>query len=157
MERQTRTPLHARAAAAFAEPAFLRKLGMEQSASALFSGADWRRLLRGITPIRGRISCAGALEVFRPLLDQVAPEPPEGWLAYSYQAARALLFPARRGAHLRPVGRCPVLSPVSPGPAGRGAGRCALRLRLDFDFCTEEELLHSAAAGGIPSVPPPVP
>ena len=99
MERQTRTPLHARAAAAFAEPAFLRKLGMEQSASALFSGADWRRLLRGITPIRGRISCAGALEVFRPLLDQVAPEPPEGWLAYSYQAARALLFPAADGEH----------------------------------------------------------
>ena len=147
MERQTRTPLHARAAAAFAEPAFLRKLGMEQSASALFSGADWRRLLRGITPIRGRISCAGALEVFRPLLDQVAPEPPEGWLAYSYQAARALLFPAADGEHTSAQwdGALCFLQFLQ---VLLDAERAAVPFDfwLDFDFCTEEELLHSAAA-----------
>ena len=147
MERQTRTPLHARAAAAFAEPAFLRKLGMEQSASALFSGADWRRLLRGITPIRGRISCAGALEVFRPLLDQVAPEPPEGWLAYSYQAARALLFPAADGEHTSAQwdGALCFLQFLQ---VLLDAERAAVPFDfwLDFDFCTEEELFHSAAA-----------
>ena len=79
MERQKDLPLHIQAADAFAEPAFLQKLSMDQAAAAsLFSGADWHQLLRGMGPIEHRIACADALDVFRPLLDRIAPEPAEG-------------------------------------------------------------------------------
>ena len=95
MERQLGKPLHIQAAEAFESPAFLQKLGMARAdAERIFGGADWHQLLRDLVPIRGRISCADALAAFRPLLDQVAPDPAEGWLSYAYQVARALLYPA---------------------------------------------------------------
>ena len=76
MERQLGKPLHIQAAEAFESPAFLQKLGMARAdAERIFGGADWHQLLRDLVPIRGRISCADALAAFRPLLDQVAPDP----------------------------------------------------------------------------------
>ena len=98
-------------------------------------------------PIRGRISCADALAAFRPLLDQVAPDPAEGWLSYAYQVARALLYPASDPGHTS---------------AQWDGALCFLQLLqvlfdaertclpfdfwLDFEFCTEEELSHSGVA-----------
>ena len=100
MERQLGKPLHIQAAEAFESPAFLQKLGMARAdAERIFGGADWHQLLRDLVPIRGRISCADALAAFRPLLDQVAPDPAEGWLSYAYQVARALLYPASDPGH----------------------------------------------------------
>ncbi|CAN4049584.1 hypothetical protein LEFCBN_LEFCBN_12135, partial [Dysosmobacter welbionis] len=89
------------------------------------------------------MSCADALAAFRPLLDQVAPDPAEGWLSYAYQVARALLYPASDPGHTS---------------AQWDGALCFLQLLqvlfdaertclpfdfwLDFEFCTEEELSH---------------
>ena len=148
MERQLGKPLHIQAAEAFESPAFLQKLGMARAdAERIFGGADWHQLLRDLAPIRGRISCADALAAFRPLLDQVAPDPAEGWLSYAYQVARALLYPASDPGHTS---------------AQWDGALCFLQLLqvlfdaertclpfdfwLDFEFCTEEELSHSGVA-----------
>ena len=148
MERQLGKPLHIQAAEAFESPAFLQKLGMARAdAERIFGGADWHQLLRDLVPIRGRISCADALAAFRPLLDQVAPDPAEGWLSYAYQVARALLYPASDPGHTS---------------AQWDGALCFLQLLqvlfdaertclpfdfwLDFEFCTEEELSHSGVA-----------
>ena len=148
MERQLGKPLHIQAAEAFESPAFLQKLGMARAdAERIFGGADWHQLLRDLAPIRGRISCADALAAFRPLLDQVAPDPAEGWLSYAYQVARALLYPVSDPGHTS---------------AQWDGALCFLQLLqvlfdaertclpfdfwLDFEFCTEEELSHSGVA-----------
>lgn len=132
----------------FQEPAFLRKLGMNRSdALRLFGGADWSALLSSLLPVHERVSCAAALEAFRPLLDQLTPEPSEGWLHYAYQVASALLFPAADHTHTS---------------AQWDGALCFLQFlqelfalersqlpfdpRLDFSFCTQEELRGSSAA-----------
>ena len=148
MDRQTGTPLYLQTAEAFVEQDFLQRLNMSRAdADQLFSGVDWRQLLRDVTPIQRRISCAGALAAFRPLLDRVAPEPAEGWLPYAYQVARSLLYPAADPVHTA---------------AQRDGALCFLQFLqvlfdaerfclpfdfwLDFDFCTEKELRHSGVA-----------
>ena len=148
MERQKDLPLHIQAADAFAEPAFLQKLSMDQAAAAsLFSGADWHQLLRGMGPIEHRIACADALDVFRPLLDRIAPEPAEGWLDYAYQVSRALLYPVSDPGHTSAQwdGALCFLHFLQ---VLLDAERAALPFDfwLDFDLCTEEELAHSSVA-----------
>ena len=148
MERQLGKPLHIQAAEAFEAPAFLQKLGMARAdADRIFGGADWHQLLRDLAPIRGRISCADALAAFRPLLDQVAPEPAEGWLPYAYQVARALLYPAPDPGHTSAQwdGALCFLQLLQVLVA---AERACLPFDfwLDFEFCTEEELSHSGVA-----------
>ena len=88
------TPLYIRIAAAFSAPEFLQKLEMGQAeATALFRRTDWKWALRKLVPLSSRVSCSAALEAVSPLLRQIAPAPAEGWLAYTYQAARSLLYP----------------------------------------------------------------
>ena len=140
--------LYPRMNRAFEEDAFLRKLRMTRSdAARLFGAADWNRLLAPLLPAGGRLSCAQALEAFRPLLDALAPEPDEGWLTYTYQAASSLLYPQEDRAHTAPQ---------------QDGALCFLQfLRelfdieretlpfdpwLDFTFCTEEELADSGVA-----------
>ena len=133
---------------AFREEALLRKLARPQAdAAALFSGLDWRGTLAPLLPIRERLTCAQALEPFRPLLDAIAPEPEEGWALYAYRVACSLLYPQEDPAH---------------SPAQRDGALCFLQfLRtlfdaerqalpfdpwLDFAFCTEGEQAASAVA-----------
>ena len=140
--------LYPRMNRAFEEDAFLRKLRMTRSdAARLFGAADWNRLLSPLLPVEARLSCAQVLAVFHPLLDMLAPEPAEGWLAYTYQVASSLLYPQDDRAHT--------------APQWDGA-LCFLQfLRelfdleretlpfdpwLDFAFCTEEELADSGVA-----------
>lgn len=98
--RQSGPALWTEMAEAFEERNFLRKLGMTRSdVERVFGAVDWRQILAPFTPLRTRVSCAAALESFRPLLLSLAPEPPEGWLRYAYQVALSLLYPAADHSH----------------------------------------------------------
>ena len=100
MGQYTNDLLYTQMAEAMRAPSFLKKLGMNRAdAAGLFGNADWQNLLGDLLPIRGRLTCGQALEAFRPLLDRMAPEPPEGWLRYAYQVATALLYPAADHDH----------------------------------------------------------
>ena len=148
MDRQTGAPLYLQAAEAFTEQTFLQRLNMPRAdAERLFGGADWHQILRDITPIQRRISCAAALAAFRPLLDRVAPEPAEGWLPYAYQAARSLLYPAADPGHTA-AQRDGALCLLQFLQVLFDAERTCLPFDfwLDFDFCTEEELRRSGVA-----------
>ena len=97
MERNT---LHQRMADCFSEESFLRQLDRDRtSMTRLFSNVDWERLLYPLMPVEHRLTCAQALTAFRPLLDAIAPQPPEGWLSYTYRTASSLLFPVEDTAH----------------------------------------------------------
>lgn len=137
--------LYSRINGVFLEDRFLHKLRMSRhDISNLFGSADWNRLLSSLLPVTERISCAQALAAFRPLLGAIAPEPPEGWLAYTYQTAVSLLYPQADREHTA---------------AQRDGALCFLQfLRelfdlereslpfdpwLDFAFCTESELAVS--------------
>ena len=140
---ESHNSLYANLAAAFSQESFLQKLSRPDEAPP--RETDWRGRLAPLLPIRTRISCAEALEVFCPLLS--APEPEEGWLSYVYRTAVSLLFPRDGDAYL---------------PRQRDAALCFLQFLqvlfdaerealpfdfwLDFAFCTEEELRRCAAA-----------
>ena len=147
MVRPMDIPLQSRAAA-FAAPAFLKKLTMSHAdAERLFAPVDWCGLWRDLAPTERRVSCAAALDAFRPLLDRISPEPAEGWLSCAYETARSLLYPAADAGHTA---------------AQRDGALCFLQflqvlfdlervslpfdLWLDFELCTEEELSHSGVA-----------
>ena len=133
---------------AFQEEDFLRKLACPQAdAAALFGAVDWKRRLAPLLPIRERISCAGALEVFRPVLKDLAPEPEEGWALYAYRVAASLLYPQASPART-PAQRDGALCFLQFLRTLFDAERAALPFDfwLDFAFCTEEELKTSAAA-----------
>ena len=147
MVRPMDIPLQSRAAA-FAAPAFLKKLTMSHAdAERLFAPVDWCGLCRDLAPTERRASCAAALDAFRPLLDRISPEPAEGWLSCAYETARSLLYPAADAGHTA---------------AQRDGALCFLQflqvlfdlervslpfdLWLDFELCTEEELSHSGVA-----------
>ena len=147
MVRPMDIPLQSRAAA-FAAPAFLKKLTMSHAdAERLFAPVDWCGLCRDLAPTERRVSCAAALDAFRPLLDRISPEPAEGWLSCAYETARSLPYPAADAGHTA---------------AQRDGALCFLQflqvlfdlervslpfdLWLDFELCTEEELSHSGVA-----------
>ncbi|WP_243416590.1 nicotinate-nicotinamide nucleotide adenylyltransferase [Oscillibacter valericigenes] len=147
MVRPMDIPLQSRAAA-FAAPAFLKKLTMSHAdAERLFAPVDWCGLCRDLAPTERRVSCAASLDAFRPLLDRISPEPAEGWLSCAYETARSLLYPAADAGHTA---------------AQRDGALCFLQflqvlfdlertslpfdLWLDFELCTEEELSHSGVA-----------
>jgi len=130
---------------AFQEEAFLRKLTLSaETLTGFLEKTDWSSAA-ALFPRQKRISCSEALEGFLPLLEQIAPEPEEGWLACAYQTAVSLLYPREE----------------QPSPQRNGA-LCLLQgLRtlfdierqvlpfdpfLDFAFCTTQELTDSDAA-----------
>ena len=146
--RQSGPALWTEMAAAFEETGFLRKLGMSRSdVGRIFGNVDWRQVLSPLIPIRSRLSCAAALEVFRPLLTPLAPEPPEGWLRYAYQVVLSLLYPAADQGHTSAQwdGAMCYLQflQVLLDAEGRSL---PFDPWLDFAFCSEEELSDSAAA-----------
>ena len=146
--RQNGPALWTEMAEAFEETDFLRKLGMSRSdAQRIFDGVDWRQLLSPLLPIRSRLTCAGALEAFRPLLMSLAPEPPEGWLRYAYQVASSLLYPAADTRHTSAQwdGALCFLQFLQVLFA---AERRTLPFDpwLDFAFCTDAELAQSGVA-----------
>ena len=97
--------LHIQMAETFGEEGFLRKLAMNRTdLSSRLDAVNWEEILSPLTPITERISCAQALEAFRPVLTGIAPEPDEGWLACAYRTASSLLYP-QEGRHCTPAQR----------------------------------------------------
>ncbi len=146
MEKQD--ALGAAVAAAFVEKTFLRKLGMNRADAVRFlGGADWPRVLAPLTPISARISCADALAAFRPVLDALSPEPPEGWMRYAYQVASSLLYPAADHAHTSAQWDGALCYLEFLQTLFAAERRCLpFDPWLDFAFCTEEELQESGVA-----------
>ena len=133
---------------AFQEEAFLRKLSRPRADTEALPGSpDWPALLAPLLPIRERISCERALKAFRPALDAVSPEPPEGWALYAYRTAVSLLYPQEDSDHT-PRQRDGALCFLQFLQILFDAEREALPFDfwLDFAFCTEEELKASAVA-----------
>lgn len=146
--RQNGPALWTEMAEAFEETDFLRKLGMSRSdAQRIFDGVDWRQFLSPLLPIRSRLTCAGTLEAFRPLLMSLAPEPPEGWLRYAYQVAVSLLYPSADRSHTSAQWDGALCFLQFLQVLLRAEGR-ALPFDpwLDFAFCSEEELSDSGVA-----------
>lgn len=148
MDAQHLTPLSDLARDLLLEESFLRKLGIRREASVRLLGhVQWDQLTALLEPITGRISCAQALEAFRPLLDAIALEPAEGWLAYTYQVARYMLYPEADCTHTSAQwdGAFCFLQFLQ---AVFTAEREALPFDpwLDFAFCSPEELSTSAVA-----------
>ncbi len=148
MEHNLALEAGAALAQAFDEPAFLRRLRMNQAdVRRLLETVNWGAALRPMLPFRQRLTCRQVLELCRPMLDAAAPEPEEGWLAFSYRAAVGLLYPEPDRKH------------SAPQMDGALCFLQALRAlfdmerrdlpfdpRYDFDFCSEEEIQHSFAA-----------
>lgn len=140
--------LHIQMAETFGEEGFLRKLAMNRTdLSSRLDAVNWEEILSPLTPITERISCAQALEAFRPVLTGIAPEPDEGWLACAYRTASSLLYP-QEGRHCTPAQRDGALCFLQFLRQLFDAERRALSFDfwLDFAFCTEEELADSGVA-----------
>lgn len=128
--------------AAFVEKHFLQKLYMpKKKASSLVRQAEWEKSLEGMFPMYRRLSCAELLELSRPLLSHVAPEPPEGWMAYAYAAATRLLFPEEDLAHSAPQhdGAICYLN-ILQVFLNEERKNLPFDRSLDFAFCTDKEL-----------------
>lgn len=140
--------LRSRMAKAFGERTFLRKLAMGRAGAAqLLGSADWVRLTAPLLPIRERITCARALGAFRPLLDQLALEPDEGWLRYAYQVASALLYPQADQTHTSAQWDAALCFLQFLQELFAAERRCLpFDPWMDFAFCTDDELAGSATA-----------
>ena len=79
---------HLAIAQALEDPHFLSRLSAPPP-----EPSAWEAALAPLLPIRERLSCQRVLEVLRPQLESMAPEPPEGWLTLTYRTAVSLLFP----------------------------------------------------------------
>ncbi len=149
MEMQADARLAAQLAETFSDRRFLRKLGLpREQAAALFGRAPWAVLTAPLVPVRTRLRCADALAAFRPLLEQLAPEPAEGWLRYAYQVAVSLLYPAADRTHTSAQwdGALCFLQFLQV-LLGHERQQLPFDPWLDFAFCTEKELTGSGVAG----------
>jgi DNA-binding transcriptional LysR family regulator len=72
----------------FAEEPFLKKLSVSHTdLGKLINPDEWEITASSMLPITRRLSCARILGAFRPLMNQIAQEPEEGWLPFVYQTA----------------------------------------------------------------------
>ena len=141
MEHRLSLALHA----AFQEESFLQKFSLApEELSRILSGTDWSAA-DSLLPITQRLSCAEVLPLFRPLLEQIAPEPESGWLSSTYRTAVSLLYP--RGEAPSPE-RDAALCLLQGLQVLLDTERQALPFDpfLDFAFCTPAELKDSSAA-----------
>ena len=93
-----------------------------------------------------RLRCADVLELCRPELSLLCPvEPAEGWLAYTYDFARRLLYPEREQDEPCAPGAVFFLSVLQVLFAAEGE-LLPHDPAYTFDFLTEEELADSACA-----------
>lgn len=95
-----------------------------------------------------RLVCADALELAEPQLAALSPRPEEGWMAFSYDFARDLMFPGTASA--------PGRSAMGPGPVFFLA---LLQVLLDTEaaLLPADPLAADGAAGGGGAGGEPVP
>ena len=133
---------------AFTNEILFKKLSITpEELPQLMAPSNLADLAAPLLPVTSRFSCAQVLEAFRPVLDQIAPEPEEGWLTFAYHRAVEFLYPQVDEAHTA---------------AQRDAAVCYLQFLqilldeerdqlpfdpwLDFAFCTDTELENSDLA-----------
>ena len=64
--------------------AFLKRSGLSRrSVQSLFEREKWEQVLSELCPAKERYSCAQILEVCRPELSKLAPEPEKGWMSFT--------------------------------------------------------------------------
>ena len=68
-------------------------LSGRHAAKTLLKNSQWEEGLARLLPIRQRLTCAQVLELCRPILDAIAPEPPDGWLSFCYRYIREIMYP----------------------------------------------------------------
>ncbi len=145
MKRDIARETAAQLTQAFSEKSFLRVLGIRQTeVRRLLRQVNWSSALHTLLPLTKRLSCAEVLEVCRPMLDAMAPEPAEGWLSYAYQSVCARMFAREDAAHTE-AQRDAVLCFLQVLQVLLDAERRQLPFDplMDFDFCSEEELTGS--------------
>ncbi|MBE6961361.1 MAG: cytidyltransferase-related domain protein [Ruminococcaceae bacterium] len=145
MKRDIARETAAQLTQAFSEKSFLRVLGIRQTeVRRLLRQVDWNTALRTLLPLKERLSCAAVLEVCRPMLDAMAPEPDTGWLLFAYQTVCGRMF-ARTDADHTEAQRDAVICFLQVLQVLLDAERRQLPFDplMDFDFCSEEELTGS--------------
>ncbi|HWP51157.1 MAG TPA: cytidyltransferase-related domain protein [Clostridia bacterium] len=127
---------------------FLNKLSMSApSAAILFERVDWEQALSALLPLQRRITCKEVFGVARPLLECLAPEPPQGWLNCAYQVANTMQFPqgeAEQNSQQRDGALCYLR--ILQQLLEEERAILPFSSQYDFAFCTEEELGGSASA-----------
>ena len=69
------------------------RIGLSQKAmKELLRQTDFSARLEGYRP-QGRVCCGDVVELCRPVLERLSPEPPQGWLKESYAQLAHGLFP----------------------------------------------------------------
>jgi len=148
MEDHSARQVGTRIVQVLSDKSFLKKLTLPaQAAAILLRSMDWEQGLHPLLPIRRRLTCGEVLQLVRPLLDRIAPEPDEGWLNWVYQVSVMLSFPRTETAHT---------------PCQWDGALCYLRILqllldeersalpfsplFDFAFCREDELSGSDSA-----------
>ena len=131
----------------FTAPEFLTRTALSREESlALLERVDWLRELEARLPVQRRFACGEVLTLCRPMLDALSPEPEEGWLRRAYQCAVGILFPEGAEAQPLPVLRGCLCFLQVLQILLREERRLPFDPRLDFAFCTEEELAGSYLA-----------
>ncbi len=64
-----------------------------KAALSLLKSPLWIQGLADLLPIQARLTCAQVLDLCAPVLEQFGPAPAEGWLSFSYEYVRHLMFP----------------------------------------------------------------
>ncbi|MCI8512615.1 MAG: cytidyltransferase-related domain protein [Lachnospiraceae bacterium] len=73
---------------------FLKSSGLSRrTMQGLFDRERWETVLEEIFPVQKRFTCAEILELCRPELSRLSPEPEEGWLSFTYTFSTHILYP----------------------------------------------------------------
>ena len=59
----------------------------------LLKNRQWEEGLAQLLPIEQRLTCAQVLDLCRPILEFICPEPPDGWLSFCYRYIREVMYP----------------------------------------------------------------
>ncbi|MBQ5755268.1 MAG: cytidyltransferase-related domain protein, partial [Oscillospiraceae bacterium] len=77
----------------FADKAFLRQAGIAKGAlETAVRKEEWEKTLAGLWPIKERLTCASVLELCRPAMERLAPQPECGWMTGAYHLVRYVMF-----------------------------------------------------------------
>ena len=85
--------LYPQIAQALADRGFLRQAGLSKGAlETALRREEWEKALSGLWPLAGRADCAAILELCRPAMERLAPEPECGWMEGAYHLVRYTMF-----------------------------------------------------------------
>ena len=100
MDMTLRENLYKETLSALKEQYFLREMGFSRSELELFLKKErWNDLLDVIfedADSRGRFNSKKVVEVLKPVLDGLCPEPENGWLQYTYNYVLGQIFPEKK-------------------------------------------------------------